>query len=75
MISTVHSLLTTKRLAALLLIGLFTKRYRGFEATRETREGNRTKKIKLFGRYFRNVNASGVLFPPILKTGKKSSCS
>ena len=40
MISTVHSLLTAKFLAALLLIGLFTKRYggghRSFDATRET---------------------------------------
>ena len=54
MIGTVHSLLTAKFLAALLLIGLFTKSYgqgahRRFDATRETCEGNNKKKIKLFG--------------------------
>ena len=70
-ISTVHSLLTTKFLAALLLIGLFTKRYRGFGATRETREGNKKKRIKLFGSCFSNVNASGVLFRKFSKQDKK----
>ena len=47
MISMVHSLLTAKFLEALLLIGLFTKRYWGthriFDATRETHEGNKKK--------------------------------
>ena len=52
MISTVHNLLTAKFLAALLLIGLFTKSYWGghgsFDLTRERCEGNKKKKIKLF---------------------------
>ena len=52
MISTIHSLLSAKFVAALLLIGLFSKRYwgahRSFDATRETRQGNKKKIVKLF---------------------------
>ena len=66
MISTVHNLLTANLFAALLLIVFFTKPYwgahRSFDATCETREGNKKKKNEIVLSCHSNVNASGVLF-------------
>ena len=75
MISTVHNLLTANLLTALLLIGFFTKPYwgahRSFDATCETREGNKKKKKIIVLSCYSNVNASGVLFLQFSKQEKK----
>ena len=75
MISTVHNLLTVNLLATLLLIGFFTKPYwgahRSFDATCETREGNKKKKKLIVLSCYSNVNASGVLCLPFSKQEKK----